>query len=249
MRIGVEIAVVSQPADCDRILLVAWRLSLLVGVKEVHPNHIVFDEGASVRHASLVRPVVQTRVHMAEHDVPRVRAFGLDHVQHAMRMTLPAREMNGKRSAAELGGARGASQHLLLRGCEVLADPDLADDAGANFGLVLRQSAVSSDRLADHFDAHVFHVRRMRRFKVEARAHDDVQSASPADSLQRRRITPDSEVGRIDDRFPAILDEMIELLDCRSDIEQSAIVAIEKRVHPQVADHRYVERPFGDRDL
>src|SRR6185437_3304216 len=28
-----------------------------------------------------------------------------------------------------------------------------------------------------------------------------------------------------------------------------AIVAIEKRIHPQVADHRYVNRPFGDRDL
>jgi hypothetical protein len=44
-------------------------------------------------------------------------------------------------------------------------------------------------------------------------------------------------VRRIDDRFPAILHEMIELLDRRPDVEQPAIVAIEKRVHPQVADH------------
>src|ERR1700733_13321078 len=42
---------------------------------------------------------------------------------------------------------------------------------------------------------------------------------------------------------------MIELLDRRPDIEKSAIVAVEKRVHPQVANHRYVERSLSDRDL
>ena len=89
----------------------------------------------------------------------------------------------------------------------------------------------------------------MRRFEIEARAHDDVQSGSSADPLQRGRVASNSEIGRIDDGLPAIFDEMIELLDRGLDVEQPAIVAIEKRVHPQVADHRNVERPFGDRDL
>ena len=186
---------------------------------------------------------------MAEHDVPQVRAFALNDVEHAMSVALPARKMNRERSAAELGRARRASQHLFLGRREVLADPDLADDAGADLGLVLREAAVPSDRLGDRFDAHVLHVRRMRRFEVEARAHHDVEPGSPADPLQRGWIAADSEVGRIDDGVPAVFDEMIELLDRRPDVEQPAIVAIEKRVHPQVADHRDVERPLGDRDL
>src|ERR1700733_475148 len=48
---------------------------------------------------------------------------------------------------------------------------------------------------------------------------------------------------------PPVLDKMIEPLEPRLDVEQAAIVSIEKRVHPQVADHRYVQRPLGDRDL
>ena len=89
----------------------------------------------------------------------------------------------------------------------------------------------------------------MRRFEVEACAHDDVQSGSPADPLQRGRVASDSEIGRIDDGLAAIFDEMIEFLDRGLDVEQPAIVAIEERVHPQIADHRHVERPFGDGDL
>ena len=166
-----------------------------------------------------------------------------------MSVALPARKMNRERRAAELGRARRASQHLFLGGREVLADPDLSDDSGANLRLVLREAAVPSDRLGDRFDGHVLHVRRMRRFEVEARAHHDVKAGSTADPLQRGRIASNSEVGRIDDGLPAIFDEIIELLDRRLDIEQPAIVAIEKRVHPQVADHRDVQRPFGDRDL
>src|ERR1700722_9178885 len=89
----------------------------------------------------------------------------------------------------------------------------------------------------------------MRRFEVEACAHHDVKTSSTADPLQCGWIASNSEVGRIDDGLPAIFDEIIELLDRRPDIEQGAIVAVEKRVHPQVADHRYVERPLSDRDL
>ena len=40
-----------------------------------------------------------------------------------------------------------------------------------------------------------------------------------------------------------------ELLDRDLDVEESTIVAIEKRVHPEVADHRDVERPFGEADV
>ena len=40
-----------------------------------------------------------------------------------------------------------------------------------------------------------------------------------------------------------------ELFDRGFGIEQPAIVTIEKRVHPQIANHRNVERPFGDGDL
>ena len=78
----------------------------------------------------------------------------------------------------------------------------------------------------------------MRRLEIEAGAHDDVEPGSPADQLQRARVAPDCEAHRIDDGPAAIFDEMIELLDRRLDVEQAAIVAIEKRVHPQFADHR-----------
>ena len=142
------------------VLLVARRLRLLIGVEVVHADHVVFDEGAPVRQAPLIFVVVQARVHVAEHDVTQVRAFALDDVEHPMGVALPARKMNGERSAAELGGARGASQHLLLGGREVLADPDLADNSGADLGLVLRDAAVLRDRFRDRFDRHVLHIRR-----------------------------------------------------------------------------------------
>ena len=96
---------------------------------------------------------MQARVHVAEHDVPQVRAFALDDVEHAMSVALPARKMDRERSAAELGRARGAPQHLLLGRREVLADADLSDDSGADLGLVLREAAVPGDRLGDRFDA------------------------------------------------------------------------------------------------
>src|ERR1700691_4960108 len=89
----------------------------------------------------------------------------------------------------------------------------------------------------------------MRRFEVEARAHHDVKTTSPADPLQCGWIASNSKVGRVDDGLAPVFDEMIELLDRRPDIEKSAIVAVEKRVHPPIADYRYVERPFGNRDL
>ena len=43
----------------------------------------------------------------------------------------------------------------------------------------------------------------MRRLEIEARAHDDVESRSPANPLQRRRVAADAEIGRIDDGVAA----------------------------------------------
>ena len=71
--------------------------------------------------------------------------------------------------------ARRAPQHLLLGRREILADPDLADNSGADLRLVFRDAAVPGDRLRDRFDGHVPHVRGMRRLEIEARAHDDVE--------------------------------------------------------------------------
>ena len=48
-----------------------------------------------------------------------------------------------------LDAARRASQHLLLGWREVLADPDLSDNSGADLGLVFRETAVLRYRLGD----------------------------------------------------------------------------------------------------
>src|SRR5947209_13592561 len=89
----------------------------------------------------------------------------------------------------------------------------------------------------------------MRRLEIEPCAHDDVETCPPGDALERRGIAANSEVGGVDDRLAAVFDEMAELLDGRTDFEERAIVAVQKRIHAKVADHRNVERPFGEADV
>ena len=186
---------------------------------------------------------------MAEHGVLEVGALALDDVQHPMGETLPARQVNREGRAAHSGRARGAAQHLLLRRREVLADADLADNPGADFRIVLGHAAVCRNRLGDQLNGHVPDIARMRGLEIKARAHDDVQSGAPADALQRRRVAADPDICRVDDGSTSVFDEMRELFDRDLDVEESAIVAIEKRVHAEVADHRNIERPFGEADV
>src|SRR5947209_5878293 len=89
----------------------------------------------------------------------------------------------------------------------------------------------------------------MRRLEIEARAHDDVEPCAPADPLQRRGIAPNAEIRRIDDRPAAIFDETRELLDRDLDVEKTAVVAVEKGIHPEVAEHRDVDGPLGEADF
>ena len=92
--------------------------------------------------------------------MPEVGALALDDVEHAMGQALPARQMDGQRRAGEFRGAGGAAQDLLLGRREVLADADLADDAGADLGLVVGDAAVGGDRLGDRLDRHRLHIVR-----------------------------------------------------------------------------------------
>ena len=98
----VEVAVVDQTANGDRVLLVAGRLRLLIGVEVVHADHVVLDERAAISEALLVLRIVQARVHVAQDGVPEVCALLLDDVEHPMRQALPTRQVDGQRRPAEL---------------------------------------------------------------------------------------------------------------------------------------------------
>lgn len=186
---------------------------------------------------------------MAEHGMPRIGTLALDGVEHAMSETLPARQVDREGRAADQRSACGAPQHFLLRGRKVLADPDLANDAGADFRVVLGHAAIGRDRRGDGFDRHVSNVGRMRGLEVEARAHHDVEAGAAADALERGGVAADAQIGRIDHGLPAIFDEFPEFLDRGLHIHQATIVAIEERVHPEFADHRDIQRPLGEGDL
>ena len=87
---GIEIPVGDEARQSGGVLLVAGRLGLLVGIEEVHADHVVFEKGAAVGDAPLIGEVAEARIHVTENRVPKVAAFRLDHVEDAMTVPLPA---------------------------------------------------------------------------------------------------------------------------------------------------------------
>ena len=103
--------------------------------------------------------------------------------------------------------------------------------------------------VGDLVDRHGAHVVGMRRLEIEAGAHDDVEAGAAADLLQGGGIAADAEIGGIDHRPPAEIDEFHQLLDRHIGVEQLAVVAIEEGIHPELAEHGDVDRPLGEADL
>ena len=65
-----------------------------------------------------------------------------------------------------------------------------------------------------------------------------------------RRVSPDTEIGRVDDGVATELGEAAELVHRQIDVEQEAVVPVAERVHPEFADdldaHRLLrKRQFG----
>ena len=249
MQHRVEIAVFDQLADGDGVLLVARRLRLLVGIEVVHADHVVFEEGAAVGKAALICVVVEARVHVAEHGVPEVGAFALDHVEHAMgERSQPGRWMDS--GTPVIFEARAAPRSTFSSAAvKSLLTPISPMIPAQTSGSSSEPAAVGRDRLGDRRRRHLLHISGMRRLEIEAGAHDDVEPG-------RRLIRCNADGSRPMPRlvgsttvWPPCSTKCLQFLDRGLGVEQPAIVAVEEWIHPQLAEHRDVERPLGDGDL
>src|SRR4051794_4305688 len=89
----------------------------------------------------------------------------------------------------------------------------------------------------------------MRALEVVAGPHDDVEARAPGDAGKRQWVAADAEAGRVDDGVAAEIGEAVELPHGEVDVEQEAIVPVEKRVHAEFADDLRRDRLLRDGDV
>ena len=125
-------------------------------------------------------------------------------------MPFPAGKVDRQRHAGETRRPRRTAQHLLLLGSEILADADLADDAGGDDRHVVGDAAaVARDCRRDLIDRHGADIVGVRRLEIETGAHDDVEAGATADLLQGGGVAADAEIGRIDHGAAAKIGEAL----------------------------------------
>lgn len=79
---AVQISPLHQLDDGFGRFVVTRALDLLIGIEEIHADHVVFDEGTAAGKFSLIAKVIMRRVHVTQNGVTDIRAFLLDYIEN-----------------------------------------------------------------------------------------------------------------------------------------------------------------------
>lgn len=176
-------------------------------------------------------------------------ALGLDDIKHVVRQPLPARQMDRQRHAGDARGARRSPQRLAFFGGEILADADLADQPGHDRRLRPAAADVVDDELGNGVHIHRLQPFGMGVLKIEAGAHDDLQAGHAADAGELFGVAADADIGGIDDGVAARRAIALQLRQRQVGVVERDVVAVDVRVHAQLADDLDVHRLLGDRHV
>ena len=162
-----------------------------------------------------------------------------------MTQPLPAGQMDLDRHAGRgAGPARSAQRFLLIRR-KAARDTDFADEPGEHLRFLLRAAQIVNQPFGQLFDAAGSYPLGVRRFQIEAGAHNNVQTGQARDARQRVGIAADTDIGRVDHRFSAKGAIFRQLFNRDVDVKQLAVIAAHQRIQRQFAEVFHFHRHFG----
>jgi hypothetical protein len=233
-----------QAGDVLGVLLVGGALHALVGVVDLHADHVVLEPGSPVEQTALVGDVRAGGAHVAEDDPGRVHPLGLDDVQHVAAAAEPAGQVHLHRQPGLALGGEGSAQAGALGLGEVGTDPDLADDPGAHAVLPVPQ--VGEDPLGHAVRPHRPHVAGVGVVQVEAGAGDDVDAGALADRAQPRQVPADAEAGGLHHGPAPERRVARQFLAGDVDVVEAAVVAVAEGVLAQLPEQGLPHRRRGE---
>ena len=232
-----------EARDVAGVILVAGAGGLLVGVEDLHADHVVLQVDAALQKARLVLVIVATRIGVAEHHALHRHPLRGNKVKDLITKAIPAGHVDLNRHTRLALREAGTGERVALAIGERLADKDLTNEAGANVRSLGTDGEVAHDAVGDLAHAAIEVLWPVHGIQEDAAPHDDVQPRLAADACEPLRVAPVPLVGAgLQDRAATLGGEALHLNDGGLNVIERAVVLVEERVVAQLPH-------VGDGDL